>query len=295
MEHFELFIIGHLSRDVLNVLGDEYVTYGGAALYAAWATRTMQFNIGVWVKTSVEDKIFTELFPVNGPNLYWSPSKKTTSIRNVYDNPNMERRKCYAIDIGDPFLPSEMPEVSADVYYLGGLIAGEFDLEFLKYCAKKGKVAMDVQGFVRHNIDGILDFQPWKEKEEGCKYIHYFKADAAEVQELTGETDRVKGASIIASWGAKEVMVSHHTELLTYIDGKVYKAPLKPQTLRGRTGRGDTSFSTYVALRNSGMAPQKAIAYTAALVSLKIAIPGPFKMRKSDVEAFFNKEYAEYK
>lgn len=294
MEHYDLFIVGHLSRDIMDVLGDVHVLYGGAALYAAWATRTLQCNIGVLLKTSVEDKILADFFPVNGSNMYWVPSKHTTSIRNVYEDPNMERRKCYAISVGDAFSISEIPDIKADVFYLAGLLKGEFNIEYLKACSERGKVAMDVQGFVRHNNNGNLDFGPWEEKKEGCKYIYYFKADAAETFELTGEKDREKGARIIASWGPKEVMVSHNTELIALVDDKVYRAPMKPKSLKGRTGRGDTSFSTYVALRNSGMDPQKAIAYAAALVSLKVGIPGPMKMLKKEIDEFFAKEYAEF-
>ena len=63
----------------------------------------------------------------------------------------------------------------------------------------------------------------------------------------------------------------------------IYKAPLTPRTLNGRTGRGDTLFCSYLARRTQGDEPFKALQFAAALVSLKLEAPGPFRGSLEDV------------
>ena len=83
-------------------------------------------------------------------------------------------------------------------------------------------------------------------------------------------------------WGAKEIVITHNTEVLAY-DGKdFYHAPLKPRNLSGRTGRGDTTFAGYITERQH-TSIQEALTFSAALVSLKMETPGPFMGNRYDV------------
>ena len=76
------------------------------------------------------------------------------------------------------------------------------------------------------------------------------------------------------------IMIRHDIGGTTY-----YTCPLKPRSLDGRTGRGDTTFSTYITERQrKGI--QEALNYATQLVSLKMETPGPFKGSRADVEAF---------
>lgn len=86
--------------------------------------------------------------------------------------------------------------------------------------SKYGKVAVDVQCLLRHiEEDKTMAFHDWAEKEEILPYIDYLKTDAAEAEILTSLTDRVEAAKLLYSWGAKEVVISHNTEVIAY-DGK---------------------------------------------------------------------------
>ena len=70
---------------------------------------------------------------------------------------------------------------------------------------------------------------------------------------LTGLTDRRAAAKQLYEWGAKEILISHNSEMLVY-DGKdYYTCPVKARNLSGRTGRGDTTFGAYLAKRMMGV------------------------------------------
>ena len=107
---------------------------------------------------------------------------------------------------------------------------------------------------------------------------------------MTGCEDRVQAAKILFGWGAKEVMVTHNTEVIIYSEEGLFRCPLKPRNLSGRTGRGDTCFSAYITERlYKGI--KESLLYAAAAVSYKIEIPGPMKGSREDVEAYIEQFY----
>ena len=124
--------------------------------------------------------------------------------------------------------------------------------------------------------DKSMAFHDWAEKKELLPLMDYFKTDAAEAEVLTGLTDRVEAAKMLHDWGAKEVVITHNTEVLAYDGNKVYTCPIKARNLSGRTGRGDTTFAGYIAERQRDSV-EEALNFCTALVSLKMETPGPFK------------------
>ena len=174
--------------------------------------------------------------------------------------------------------------MEASVYQIAALIAGEVPLEVVKYLAGKGKVGLDAQGFIRNAVGTELVSKDWAEKMEAFQYIDFLKTDAAEAEILTGQKDREQAIRVLADMGAKEIVLTHSSEVMVYAEGMLYKAPFKARTLSGRTGRGDTCFATYLTQRLRKN-PEEALKYAAALTSLKMETPGPFKGTIKDVEA----------
>ncbi len=111
-----------------------------------------------------------------------------------------------------------------------------------------------------------MAFHDWADKKEILPLIDYLKTDAAEAEILTGTNDRVKAAHMLHEWGAKEVMISHNTELLVYDGEKIYTCPIKARNLSGRTGRGDTAFAGYINERQHASV-EEALLWATALVS----------------------------
>jgi len=182
-----------------------------------------------------------------------------------------------------------MPETNSTIYHLAGLFRGEIPEDFIPYLFKKGKVGVDAQGLLRCSEKGKLLFKDWESKKKFLPMITYLKTDAAEAEILTGESDREKAAFILASWGAKEVMVTHNSEVLVLADGIVHKAPYTPTNLSGRTGRGDTTFAAYLAWRLDHN-PEESVRYAAALCSIKMEKPGPFTGTIEDIKSIMEKD-----
>jgi sugar/nucleoside kinase (ribokinase family) len=111
------------------------------------------------------------------------------------------------------------------------------------------------------------------------------KTDAAEAEILTGTSDRAEAAKILYSWGAKEVMITHNSEVMIYDGKEIHICALHPRNLSGRSGRGDTCFSSYITERLTCDIPT-ALKTAAALVSLKMETPGPFRGNRDDVNAY---------
>ena len=288
---YDTFIIGHISLDEIVYKGKVEKQLGGAALYCFYAAVAGGTKAGVLTKTSPGIKDASVVFKLSAEDLFETFSETSTSIRNEYLTEDREKRVCTALSVATPFKTSDIPAVNSKIYHLAGLIVGDFEEEIISYLAAQGKVAVDVQGFLRRNEDGQMVFRDWKNKKELLPLIEYLKTDAVEAEIMTGTSDRREAAVILNSWGAKEVMITHNEEVIVYSEGKFYAAPLKPRNLTGRTGRGDTCFSAYITERLK-KEPAEALSYAAALVSLKMETPGPFRGIRDDVDCYLREFYS---
>jgi len=292
VKNYDTFIMGHISIDKNIYQGETVKEIGGAVVYSSCASYAIGHKTGILTKLSFQNKNCLETFTIPEKDIFTLNSKNTTSIRNIYHSADRERRTCTALSIADPFTIEDMPNnIDSQIYHFAGLISGEFDSGMIKFLYNKGKVALDVQGFLRNvGEDKEMVFKDWKKKKEYLPYIDYLKTDAAEAEIMTGTKDRKKAAEMLFGWGAKEIMITHNKEVLIYNGKKHYTCPLKPRNLSGRTGRGDTCFSAYITERlNKDI--EDALLFASALVSLKMEKPGPFRGTRDDVEDYIKKFY----
>jgi len=292
MKRYDSFVIGHISIDENIYQGETIKEIGGSVFYSSCASHAIGHKIGILTKLSQQDRKYLEVFTVFKEDITALDSRNTTSIRNIYHSADRERRTCTALSIADPFTIDDVPDnIDSQIYHFAGLISGEFDSEMIKFIHNKGKVALDVQGFLRTVVENKeMVFLDWEKKKEYLPYIDYLKTDAAEAEIMTGTEDRKKAAEILFGWGTKEIMITHNKEVLIYNGKKHYTCPLKPRNLSGRTGRGDTCFSAYITERLDKRI-EEALLFAAALVSLKMEKPGPFKGTRDDVEDYIKKFY----
>ena len=87
----------------------------------------------------------------------------------------------------------------------------------------------------------------------------------------------------LAAYGPKEIMLTRPQGVLVYADSEYYQTPFNPRKVRGRTGRGDTYFAGYLGRRLT-VGPEEACRFAAAMASLKLEQPGPFRGNIEDVE-----------
>lgn len=289
---YDVMVIGPISLDHnIDYQGNKRKEVGGAVVASGFAAAGSGVKTAIFCKLNPADVNLEERFQGVDADLYWACSGYTCSIQNQYFTADKERRQCTSLGVCDPFRFEEFPKVDADVYHFAGLVYGDFDGQLLEQAAKKGKVALDVQCMLRHvEKDGTMGFHDWKDKKQYLPLIQYLKTDAAEAEILTGLTDRAAAAKLLYEWGAKEVVITHNTEVLAYDGKEIHTCPIKARNLSGRTGRGDTAFAGYIAARQTQNI-QEALLYCTALVSLKMETPGPFQGTKKDVLDYMRRFY----
>ncbi len=292
MKEYDVLVIGPVSLDHnIDYLGNERKELGGAVVASGFAAAKSGNRTALFTKLNPADADVEARFADSGADLYWKPSKATCSIRNQYFTADKEKRACASMGVCDPFAFDELPPIKTAIYHFAGLVYGDFDGALFAEAAKHGKVAVDVQCLLRHvEPDHTMAFHDWAEKLQYLPCIDYLKTDAAEAEILTGLSDRAEAAKLLYSWGAKEVLITHNTEVLAYDGQQIYTCPIKARNLSGRTGRGDTTFAGYITERQrAGIA--EALQYCTALVSLKMETPGPFKGTRQDVLDYIREFY----
>ena len=294
-KNYDILSIGHISLDYnIDYLDNEIIEVGGAVIYSSAAAYALGHRAGVVTKLAAEDEDRLDVFTIPKEDVYCLRSKRSTSIRNKYHTPDKERRTCTCISQGDAFTAEDIPtDLDCGVYHFAGLIYGDFDGETICNISKRGKTAVDVQALLRH-VDGktgLMYFEDWADKLKHLPYIDYLKTDAAEAEIMTGTSDRSKAARMLHNWGAKEVVITHNTEVLAYDGSKIYTCPIKARNLSGRSGRGDTTFAAYISERVTGAGVEQALLWATATVSAKMEKPGPYRGTRADIQDYIRRFY----
>ena len=290
---FDSLIIGPVSKDIMIDCEDNRTELdGGAVLQSGYAAANTGYNTAVFTKLNPADMDVEKAFSGCPAKVFWKESKATTSILNKYFTPDKEKRACNKLAACDPFSADELPQIEAKIYHFAGLMVGDFDEAMFETLAGRAKIAVDVQCLLRKAMhDGSMEFFDWDNKHKYLPFIDLLKTDAAEAQILTGLEDRQEAAKCLRDWGAKEVMITHNTEVLVYDGIEMYTCPIKARSLVGRTGRGDTTFAGYINTRLYEDIPD-ALRFATALVSLKMETPGPFKGEREDVMTYMKEFYS---
>ena len=294
MEQYDLLILGPATRDVnIDYTGAEDCSVGGAVTFCTPAAAAAGARVFSAVKIAPADADIMEAIALPDGDKALLPSEKTTLMRNEYFTPDRERRNALCPAQSDAITPAELPEVDFARCHLAGLLYGDFPPELIEALHARALLSADAQGFLRHNEDGRLCFHDWADKRKYLPFMRFFKTDAAEAEILTGLSDREAAARTLCDWGAQEVMVSHNTEMLVCNGTELCRCPVKARNLSGRTGRGDTTFGAYLAMRMTGHDLSQSLLYATACVSLKMETPGIFRGSRADVEEYIREFYRE--
>lgn len=296
LKNYDIFFFGHLAIDIIKTPAEEYEMTSGPILFSVWTAHQLGLSIGALTKTSSTDRYRLKEFPLSEEDIFWRESPET--VLNIMDYPTerMERRIITNLKSATPYAIDDFPEFSAKLIHYCSLHTGEIDTDTIGFISQRAPIAIDVQGLLRKVFPvGAVKYVEWEEKMKILPLCRFFKADAAEAAFITGidsenHGGRVRAAEQFLDWGAKEVVVSHHEELIAANDAGVVSAPLKNNNSSGRTGRGDTCLTSYMTERFN-KEPAEAITFAAAVTSMKLETPGPFKKSRKDVEAFVKAFY----
>ena len=303
MQKYDTLTIGHSSLDYnIDYRDEQVIEIGGAVVYSSAAAYALGHSVLAVTKLAKQDEGRLNDFAIPRENILCIYSEHSTSIRNKFFTADKERRECVCLSQGEHFTIEDIPEVECEVYHLAGLIYGDFDGKLIRDLAARGKVAIDVQAMLRHSDDpnstggkgAPMYFCDWAEKKELLPYITYLKTDAAEAEIMTGTTDRATAAKMLYDWGAKEVVITHNTEVLAYDGDRIYTCAIRARNLSGRSGRGDTTFASYITERIDHNV-RDALLVATATVSTKTEKRGPIRGCRDDVMRYIDEFYSDIK
>jgi sugar/nucleoside kinase (ribokinase family) len=284
MYNVDIMIIGHFAKDRLVVDDTCETASGGAVYYGGVALQRIGVRVAVVTRLHSDDFSLLSEMEAEGVQVFATPAPETSGIENIYTTADMERRICKPLGFAGPFSLQDIPDLWARIYLVAPIMAGEVSLPLLKSLAQRGPVALDVQGFVRFRAGDELVFRDWSEKAKALATVTYLKLDHAEAEVLTGLADVHAAARQIAACGPREIMITHNGGALVYAGEQAYEATFTPRSMDGRTGRGDTCFATYLG-RRLFTPPEEACRFAAAVTTLKMERPGPFRGTLAEVEA----------
>ncbi len=293
---YDSIIMGHISLDFnTDHLDNTVEVIGGAVTFSSASAYALGHRVAAFTKIAPADRDRLSGLIIPQEDVFCLPADSSTVMKNKYFTADKERRTCENVSVGTPFTVDDIPDLDAPIFHFAGLIYGDFNNDMIRKASEHYDVAVDVQTLLRHRRDdGSMYFEDWADKKEMLPFIRYLKTDAAEAEILTGTDDRKKAAQMLFDWGAKEILITHNSEVLAF-DGKdFYTCPIRARNLSGRTGRGDTTFAAYYCERLQQDVPTSLL-YATATVSAKMETPGPFRGTRADVDAYIDSFYPEYR
>lgn len=288
----DICCIGHITKD--KIVTPHRVVYmaGGTSFYFAYAINQLPNDVSFSLVTSMDP---TETEPAEkmrqaGIDVTLNASRNTVFFENIYGE-NQNERKQRVLAKADPFTIEQLEHVDAKVYHLGSLLSDDFSNEVVEYLAKKGKVSIDVQGYLREVRDEKVYSIDWKDKLKVLKNTYYLKVNEIEMETITSLKDAHEAAKLLHSWGVTEVIITLGSEgSLIYVDDTFYEIPAyAPHEVVDATGCGDTYSAGYLYQRTLGATPTEAGKFAAAMCTIKLEHNGPFNRSIDDIHEIISK------
>ena len=288
----DICCIGHITKDKIVTPNRTVYMAGGTSFYFSYAINQLPKDVTFSLVTAMDP---TEKEPVEkmlkaGIDVSMNASRNTVFFENIYGE-NQNERKQRVLAKADPFTIQQLEHVDAKVFHLGSLLADDFPTEVVEYLSSKGRVSIDVQGYLREVRDEKVYPIDWKEKLKVLKHTYYLKVNETEMETITGLKDAHEAAKLIHAWGVTEVIITLGSEgSLVYVDDKFYEIPAyPPHEVVDATGCGDTYSAGYLYKRLQGATPTEAGKFAAAMCTIKMEHNGPFNRSIEDVEKIIKK------
>lgn len=281
---YDICCIGHITSDKVVTPGSVMHMPGGTAFYFSKALSNLDTRYLLVTKISESEQAYADELRQNQIDVLVKPSAHTVYFENIYgEDPDQRTQNVW--QIADSFTLDDVQDIKAKMFHLGPLLADDISVDLIKLLAAKGKVSLDVQGFLRRVAHHKVHPTDWPEKIDALRHVNIIKADEAELQALTGLNNAGDGAKLLAGWGVKEVVVTNGSKgSFIYADETFYTIPAyRPQMVIDATGCGDTYMAGYLYRCVKGADIQQAGEFAAAMASLKMESPGPFTGTEDDV------------
>lgn len=282
----DICCIGHITKDKIVTPNRTVYMAGGTSFYFAYAINHLPKDVSFSLVTAMDP---TEKEPVEkmlqeGIDVMLNASRNTVFFENIYEEDQNERKQ-RVLAKADPFCIDMLKGVEAKVFHLGTLLSDDFSPEVVEYLASKGRVSIDVQGYLREVRDEKVFAIDWKDKLKVLKNTYYLKVNETEMETITGLKDSHAAARLIHFWGVTEVIITLGSEgSLIYLDDQFYEIPAyPPHEVVDATGCGDTYSAGYLYKRLQGADPMEAGKFAAAMCTIKLEHNGPFNRSVKEI------------
>jgi len=286
MKCYDITFVGHMCFDEIHPFkGDVHIAPGSAVLCGAMAAARIGKKVAVIAKMSSADMAITEPMKQAGIDVFVIPSAQTTYMQVFHPTADVDVRRIVQQKNAGFIALDEMPPIKTHWMHLAGITDQEFTLELIEGLNRKGyRLSTDMQSFVRQ-VDPAthqISFNDVPNKKAIFKLVERIKLDIVEAKVLTGSDNLECSAKIMQDWGCPEIVITKAEGVLAQAQGKTYYERFSNSSVVGRTGRGDTVFAAYL-VRRMEHSVADSLKFAAALVSIKMETPGPFKGTLDDV------------
>jgi len=278
--------ICYITRD--KIITPESTVYmaGGTSFYMSYGISRLPKTVSYELVTKVGKGQLPEVEKMRqaGIDVRCYDSRHTVYFENKY-GANSDNRTQRVLAKADPFTLEEMKPLEAKVFHLGSLLADDFSPEVVEYLSTKGRVSIDVQGYLREVVGEEVRAVDWKDKERILACTDILKLNEHEMEVITHSKNPRTVALQLADMGVKEVIITLGSYgSLIYSEGRFYEVPAyKPEVLVDATGCGDTYSTGYLWMRLQGASCEEAGRFAAAMCTLKLEHSGPFDKTLADI------------
>lgn len=280
----DICCVGHITSDKVVTTSSTMYMPGGTAYYFSFPFNSLDVSYLLVTAVAEAEMGYVSDLRDREIDVKVQRSEYTVCFENVYDE-NTDHRTQRVSQVADAFTNEIFQEVEAKIFHLGPLLASDISVSLIKALSKKGRISLDVQGYLRSVRGGSVFTADWREKKEALAFVDILKADEAELRALTGIEDVRMAADVVVGWGVKELVITNGSQgSLIYSAGTFYPIPaFPPKILIDATGCGDTYMAGYLYQRIKGADELHAGRFAAALATLKMEAAGPFRGSLEDV------------
>ena len=279
--------IGHITRDRIITPQQTIDMAGGTSFYMAHGMYHLSpdFPFQLVTKIGQESQEEVDRLRQMNINVLSYSSRHSVFFENCYGL-DSDQRTQRVLAKADPFTIEEMKPLQAEVFHLGSLLADDFSLEIVKYLSQKGRISIDVQGYLREVRGEKVYAVDWKDMDAVLPYVDMIKLNEHEMRAIMQLNNPKTVAEKLASYGIREVIITLGSYgSLIYADKTYYEIPAyPPKKIVDATGCGDTYSTGYLYMRSQGATFQEAGRFASAMCTLKLEHNGPFEGSLKDIE-----------
>ena len=282
----DICCIGHITRDHIITPEQTVDLPGGTSYYFAKAINHLpqRVDFQLVTKVSEEDLHVVKQLQEEGIAAKCFDSSHTVFFENKYGE-NSNDRTQRLLDKADPFTIEEVKDLEAGTFHLGTLLSDDFAEEVFPLLREKGRISVDVQGFLRKVEGEKVLATEWESMNRILPYINILKLNEQEMVATAHNDNPYEVAAMLNDAGVDEVLLTLGSYgSLIGVKGECIRIPAyHAEHIVDATGCGDTYTAGYLYARATGASYKEAGQFAAAMCTIKLQHSGAFDKTEEDV------------